>query len=52
MVLGTLYAGCLIDQDAQGFTGAVQAIGEQAGIGFMQRVVGADTKLTQDAGIR
>jgi hypothetical protein len=33
-VLCTLNAGCLIDQDAQGFTGAVQAIGKQAGIGL------------------
>ena len=27
-----------INQDAQGFTGTVQAIGEQAGVGFIQRV--------------
>ena len=32
-MLGTLNAGCLIDQD-QGFTGAVKAVGKQAGIGL------------------
>ena len=33
-VLGPLNAGCFIDQDAQGFTGSIQAIGEKAGIGL------------------
>jgi len=37
-VLGALNAGCFIDEDAQAFPRAAQAVGQQAGTGSMQRV--------------
>jgi hypothetical protein len=37
-VLGALNTGRLIDEDTQGFPHAVQAVGQQAGTGSMQRV--------------
>ena len=37
-VLGALDARGLVDQDAQGFTRAIQAIGKQAGIGLVQEL--------------
>ena len=39
-MLGTLDARCLVDQDSQGFTSAIKAIGQKAGIRFVQRVAG------------
>ena len=39
-MLGTLDARCLVDQDSQRFTSAIKAIGQKAGIRFVQRVVG------------
>ena len=39
-VLGTLDAGGLIDQDAQGLASAIKAVGQQAGKGFVQRIAG------------
>jgi len=37
-VLGALNTACFIDEDAQGLARAVQAVGQQAGTGSMQRV--------------
>ena len=38
-VLGTFNAGGFVNQDSRGFTSTVKAVGKQAGIGSVQRVV-------------
>lgn len=39
-MLGTFNARGFVDRDAQSFASAVKAVGEQAGIHLVQRVVG------------